>query len=86
MSSWLSFKGMRILPQGEVIALEKRPVIFPRCRVADFLEVEEPLVEFRPEVHPAAMNIVGQMVEIGQPAVMLGDLLFPPSSNTKSTS
>ena len=34
--------------------------------VADLPEVEEPLVEVRPQVHAAAMDVVGEVIDIGQ--------------------
>ncbi len=34
--------------------------------VADFAEVEDPLVEVRPASHLAAMDVVGQVIEVGQ--------------------
>ena len=35
--------------------------------VADLAEIEEPLVELRPLVHPAAMHIVRQVIDVGEP-------------------
>src|SRR5437764_11446062 len=35
--------------------------------MADLAEIEEPLVELGPQLHPAAMDIVGQVVDRGEP-------------------
>ena len=44
-----SFRGMRILPSGAVIALRSQAGIFALdVEIADLAEVEEPLVERRP--------------------------------------
>src|SRR3982751_197308 len=40
-------------------------------KIADFAEVEEPFVEIGPEGHAPPVNVVGQMVDIGQLAVEL---------------
>ena len=34
--------------------------------VADLAEIEEPLVEARPFIHAAAMNVVGQVIDVGE--------------------
>src|SRR6218665_2482645 len=47
---------MRILPQGLVIDVE----------VAQFAEVEQPVVEVGPFVHPAPVHVVRQVVDIAQ--------------------
>ena len=45
--------------------------------VADFPEVADPLVEIRPEVHIAAMDVVGQVVDLIEPCVHLGHAGLP---------
>jgi hypothetical protein len=45
--------------------------------IANLAEVEEPLVEIGPHRHPAAVNIVGEMVDVGQVRRMIG-LDLPP--------
>ena len=63
-SSWLSFerdadlvvgRGHRPREQGGLLPLD--------VEIADLAEVEDPLVELRPMVHPAAVHIVGEVVE-----------------------
>ncbi len=67
LSSELSLIGMRILPQGLVIALRLEPgqLAFD-VEVADLAEVEQALVEVRPLVHAAAMHVVRQVVDVRQ--------------------
>src|SRR6476469_2671396 len=67
LSSWLSFRGMRILPHGLVIALENSPVCLPsmskyRIRLRHPLlpvgmEVEIDLVERPVDSFPLAVAI-----------------------------
>ncbi len=40
--------------------------------VADLAEIEDALIEGRPPVHLAAVDVVGQVVEVGQPHAALG--------------
>ena len=55
---------MRILPHGLVSAREKRPVFLALdVEVADFAEIEQALVEARPLVHVAAMDVVREVVD-----------------------
>ena len=39
----------------------------PRCRIADLAEIEQPLVERRPLLHPPPVHVVRQMVDVGEP-------------------
>jgi hypothetical protein len=57
-----------MLPQGLVIAarLDARDLAF-EIEVADFAEVEEARVVLRPLVHPAAMHVVRQVIDVGEP-------------------
>ena len=66
-SSWLSFSGMRILPHGLVMALDIRPGLLALdVEVADLAEIEEALVEVGPSRHVAAMDVVRQVVDVGE--------------------
>ena len=67
LSSWLSFErdadlaaraGHRLGEQAGTLALD--------VEVADLAEVEEPLVEIGPDRHPAAIHVVGQVVDVGE--------------------
>ena len=58
---------MRIRPHGLVIAFELQPgQLALDVEIADLAEIEEALVEFGPQLHPPAMDIVGQMVDRGE--------------------
>ena len=63
----ISLIGMRILPHGLVIALDLQAgQLALDVEVADLAEIEEPLVEVGPLVHAAAMDVVGQVVDVGE--------------------
>ena len=77
---------MRILPQGLVIALLLEPgQLALDVEVADLAEIEQPLVEARPFVHPAAMHVVRQVIDVGEPRARRM-LRRRPASGTKSMS
>ena len=65
VSSVDSFSGMRILPQGEVMrAADQAGELAVDVEEVDLLEAEQLAVEGPPLVHVAAIDIVGQVVEI----------------------
>ncbi len=51
---------------GHRLGLEAGQLAFD-VEVADLAEIEEPFVEVRPLVHAAAMHVVGQVIDIGEP-------------------
>ena len=61
--------GHRLGEEAGLLALD--------VEVADLAEVEEPLVEVRPDRHPAAVDVVGQVVEVGELRVRVRHPLLP---------
>ena len=51
------------------LALQARQLAFD-VEVADFAEIEQALVEARPFFHPAAMNVVRQVIDRDQPRAL----------------
>lgn len=45
--------------------------------VADFAKVADPLVEIGPDIHVAALHVVGQVVNLIQPCIHLGHARLP---------
>ena len=68
---------------GHGLALDARGLAFD-VEVADFAEVEQPLVELRPLAHAAAVHVVGEVVDVGQ--AMAGWMQWAPGRGSKSTS
>ena len=54
--------------------------------IADLAEVEEPLVEVGPMVHPPAVHIVGEVIEIGEVRGVARLLSAASGKKSKSTS
>ena len=62
-------RGHRLGEEAGLLALD--------VEVADLAEVEEPLVEIGPDAHPAAVHVVGEMVDVGELRIRLGHPLLP---------
>ena len=85
LSSWLSLIGMRILPHGEVKRARKQAGFLSLdAEVADLAEVEQPLVEARPQIHVAAPDVVGQVIDAQ--SARAGGGAAARRTDTKSTS
>jgi hypothetical protein len=68
---------------GHRLAFEPRQLPLD-VEIADLAEIEQPFVEARPFVHPAAMHVVRQMVDRHQPRALR--TLPAPAIGTKSMS